>query len=98
MARYGYNTFLVVDCKSRKILLVTSSARKAHGMLQVGRRIEVWGCNQLVEKIHAKEKEPFPMKPYIDAERAYIGEKQKRAEEKNKRRRLDGKRTEFASK
>lgn len=86
MAKNVYNTFVVVNCKTRRIELVTSSARKANEYNRVGYRIEVWNCNALVERIRAREKEAFPMKPYIDAERAYIGEKQKRAEERNKRR------------
>lgn len=87
MAKACYNTFLVVNCKTRKVELVTSSARKAEAMRRTGYRIDVWNCNSLVEKIHAKEKERFPMAPYIQAERAFIGERQRRREERNSRRR-----------
>ena len=86
MSKACYNTFLVVNCKTRKVELVTSSARKAKSMLRTGWRIDVWNCNQIVEKIHAKEKEKNPMGPYVQAEREWIGEKQRRAEEKNRRR------------
>lgn len=94
MAKTVYNTFVVVNCKTRKIELVTSSARKANEWRKTGYKIEVWNCNMRVETIRAKEKERFPMKPYIEAEKAYIGEKQKRAEEKNKRRWMNGKTAE----
>ena len=36
----NYNTFIVVDCNSRKSILTTSSARKANGMLATGYRLE----------------------------------------------------------
>ena len=87
MSKANYNTFLVVNCKTRKVELVTSSARKAKSMLRTGWRIDVWNCNSLVEKIHANEKERFPMAPYIQAERAFIGERQRRREDRNSRRR-----------
>lgn len=94
MAKSGYNTFVVVNCRTRKVELVTSSARKANDRLKTGWRVEVWNCNQLVERIHAKEKERYPMQPYIDAERAFVGERQRRREDRNKKRRCpDGKRT-----
>lgn len=88
MARNGYNTFVVVNCRTRKIELVTSSARKANERLKTGWRVEVWNCNQLVERIHATEKgERFPMRPYIEAEREFIGERQRRREMRNSKRR-----------
>lgn len=87
MAKSGYNTFVVVNCKTRRVELVTSSARKAEAMRRTGYRIDVWNCNALVEKIHSKEKEKFPMAPYIQAERQFIGERQRRREERNSRRR-----------
>ena len=87
MAKSSYNTFVVVNCKTRKIELVTSSARKAEAMRRTGYRIDVWNCNALVERIHAKEKECFPMAPYIEAERAFIGERQRRREQRNSFRR-----------
>ena len=89
MAKYVYNTFVVMDCKKRKPVMVTSSARKAAELLEVGRRIEVWNANMLVEKIHAKEKrERYPMRPYIQAEKDHIAQKQKRAEMRNCTRRM----------
>jgi hypothetical protein len=94
MAKRVYNTFVVVNCKTRKIELVTSSARKANGLLKTGYRVEVWNCNERVEKIHAKEKERFPMGPYIEAEKEFIGDRQRRAEENNKRRWMNGKAAE----
>lgn len=76
MAKYCYNTFVVQDCKNRKVLLVTSSARKAVAMFQKGRCIEVWNCNLLVERITMKSKDARPMQIYIEAEKKYIGDKQ----------------------
>ena len=79
----NYNTFMVVDCRSRKSILTTSSARKSAKLLQTGYRIDVWNDNQIVETIYAKDR--TPMKPYIEAEKEYIRQKQARAEERNKR-------------
>lgn len=86
MAKANYNTFVVVDCKRRLNLEVTSSARKASSMMRTGVKIEVWNCNGLVETIHALEREANPMKPYINAEKEYIGKKQMRSEERNRQR------------
>ena len=74
--RQGYNTFVVMDCRLRKPVLVTSSARKARGLLEKGIRVEVWNGNALVERIYAAGKEQNPMRPYVDAEREYIARKQ----------------------
>ena len=82
----NYNTFIVVDCKSKKSILTTSSARKSAKLLQTGVRIDVWNNNQKVETVYASDRSP--MKPYIEAEREYIRQKQERAEARNKRRRL----------
>lgn len=85
----NYNTFVVIDCKTRKSILTTSSARKSSKLLQTGIRIEVWNGNTKVETIYEadrKRERGNPMKPYIDAEREYIRQKQARAEERNKRR------------
>ena len=79
----NYNTFIVVDCKSKKSILTTSSARKSAKLLQTGVRIDVWNNNEKVETVYAKDRSP--MKPYIEAEREYIRQKQARAEERNKR-------------
>lgn len=82
----NYNTFIVVDCKSKKSILTTSSARKSSRLLQTGYRIDVWNNNEKIETIYAKDR--TPMKPYIEAEKEYIRQKQTRAEERNKRRKL----------
>ena len=79
----NYNTFIVVDCKSRKSILTTSSARKSNRLLQNGFRIDIWNNNEKIETVYAKDR--TPMKPYIEAEREYIRQKQARAEERNKR-------------
>ena len=82
-----YNTFLVVDCNTRRPILITSSARKAYKELKTGIRIEVWNNNSLVERIYEADRANNPMSAYIRAEREYIGRKQAQAELRNKRRR-----------
>lgn len=51
----AYNTFVVVDCKKRTPILVTSSARKARGNLSVGYRVEVWSDNKKATVRHDKK-------------------------------------------
>lgn len=84
----NYNTFLVVDCNTRRPILTTSSARKARKELRTGVRVEVWNNNVLVERIYEadKRKEADPLAPYVDAEREYIRRKQEKAEARNRRR------------
>lgn len=86
MAKHCYNTFVVQECKSGRVLLVTSSARKAYKLFGKGRRVEVWNCNMRVERITTRCREGNPMEPYIDAEREYIREKQNRKTQRNNRR------------
>lgn len=84
MAKRCYNTFVVVDCKNGRNLIVTSSARKAEESLCIGRRIEVWNANEKVEVIYNRMyKEKNPMRPYIAMEKEYIRKKQQEAEQRN---------------
>ena len=83
-----YNTFVVYNCKGRKNLLVTSSARKAGAELHVGIKIEVWNENTFVEKIYFKTRNKLGK--YINEEKQYIAMKQAKAEQRNKRRRGHG--------
>lgn len=87
----NYNTFVVVDCKSRVPVLTTSSARKANSLLKTGIRVEVWNGNAIVEKIYEadKRRERSPLLPYIEAEREYIRQKQLKAEQRNARKRAN---------
>lgn len=78
----NYNTFIVVDCNSRKSILTTSSARKSNKLLAKGFRIDVWNDNTKICTVY--EKTRHLMKPYIQAEKEYIGRKQLRAEARNK--------------
>lgn len=88
-----YNTFVVCDCKKRKVLLVSSSARKAAKMLQKGKRIDVWNENRLIEGIYSRQS--FEMQKYISLEKQYIAKKQRRAEKNGlKKVRTYGERTE----
>lgn len=86
----NYNTFVVVNCNTRKPILTTSSARKANSELTVGVRVEVWNDNTRIEVIHEydKRREKYPLAPYIQQEREYIRMKQERAEQRNKKRKL----------
>ena len=81
----NYNTFVVVECKDRRTVLVTSSARKASRLLQTGIRIEVWSNNSFVEVFYERDRrgQGNPLRPYIEKERDYIREKQARAEKRN---------------
>lgn len=85
-----YNTFVVVDCKARKPILVTSSARKAWHALCFGFRVEVWNGNELCRTIYAREAKPGyePMKPYLVDERQYVKDRQAKAEARNRKRRF----------
>lgn len=83
-----YNTFIAVDCNTRKPILTTSSARKAKKALCKGVRVEVWNNNALVMRIYDADtrKDTDPFAPYIQSEREYIGRKQAMAEQRNRRR------------
>ena len=74
----NYNTFIVVDCKTRKTILATSSARKANGLLKTGTRVEVWNSNKKVETIYERDKrqKANPIVSYIEMEAEYIRKKQ----------------------
>lgn len=79
-----YNTFLVLTTKGQP-LLVTSSARKAARLLQPGVRVEVWSENAKLETIYARTRALLGR--YVTAEKDYIRDKQKAAEERNRQRR-----------
>lgn len=85
----NYNTFVVIDCNSRKTILTTSSARKADRELRKGTRIEVWNGNELVIRIYDadRKKAVYPFMSYIKAEKEYIRQKQAKAEKRNRMRR-----------
>lgn len=76
----NYNTFVVVNCNTRKPILTTSSARKANEELTVGVRVEVWNSNARIEVIHEcdKRREKYPLAPYIQQEREYIRKSKKK--------------------
>lgn len=77
------NTFAVVDCKYRKNVFVTNSARKAKEKLYIGLKIEVWSGNgTLCETIYFRNINKICK--YIRLEKEYIGKKQAKAERKNK--------------
>lgn len=83
-----YNTFLVLTTKG-KPLLVTSSARKARGLLRTGVRVEVWSANEKATTIYHRTREKLG--EYIVTEREYIRAKQEAAERRNKKRRKKAK-------
>lgn len=73
----NYNTFSLVDTKARKILLITSSARKCKRAFEKGHRIEVWNANKCIEVIYSRNINDFGK--YISIEKQYIAEKQRKA-------------------
>ena len=82
----NYNTFLVVDCNTRRPILTTSSARKARKELRTGVRVEVWNNNILVQRIYEADtrKGVDPFAVYVSLEREYIKKKQAKAEARNR--------------
>jgi hypothetical protein len=81
------NVFVVIDCKKRKPILATPSARKATGTLKnvkSGLRVEVWDDHACVTIAYPKNL--YKLDPYVQLEKQYIGRKQKQAEKRNKRR------------
>lgn len=82
------NMFAVYDCKKRKNILITPSARKAKYELHTGIKIEVWTDNVYIETIYARTSRN--MNKYISLQKQYIGKKQAKAEQRNKRRKNHG--------
>lgn len=80
----AYNSFVVIDCKKRKTILCTQSARKASAMLEKGRRIEIWNDGAIIKKVYSKN--PESMTPYVRDEKDHIRQKQKNHEQRNQRR------------
>lgn len=80
----NYNTFALIDTKTKKILLITSSARKSKREFVKGYRIEVWNSNSLLDVIYNRN--IGDIDKYIKAEKEYIARKQRKAEARNKRR------------
>lgn len=81
----NYNTFNLIDTKTRKTILTTSSARKCKREMQTGRRVDVWNGNELVETIYAKNIDD--LNKYVRMEKEYIAQKQAQATLRNQRRR-----------
>lgn len=82
------SVFVVVDCKKRRPVLATPSARKAGKLMRTvksGLRLEIW--NEDVKAAIAYPKNLRDLDPYIQLEKQYIGRKQKRAEDRNRYRR-----------
>lgn len=86
----NYNTFCLIDTKTRKILLITSSARKCKKAFSKGYRIEVWNKNALIKTIYNKNLTEID--EYIKLEKNYIAEKQRKAEIRNQKRKQKRKR------
>lgn len=82
----NYNTFNLVNTKSQKTLLTTSSARKCKKEFIKGYRIDVWNGNKLIEVIYNRNIEDI--NKYVRLEKEYIARKQKLATERNRRRKL----------
>lgn len=84
----NYNTFIIYDCKRRKNVLVTSSARKAKNTIYVGSKIEVWNGNVLIEIIYKRTIDKI--NKYISLEKQYIASKQTKAALRNENKRRKG--------
>lgn len=82
----NYNTFALINCKKRKVILVTSSARKAKKLLNKGFKIEVWNNNALKELIYSRNSSD--LKKYIILEKEYIRNKQSLKEHRNHKEQL----------
>lgn len=80
----NYNTFILIDTKSRKIILTTSSARKVKKEFIKGHRVDVWNSNRLIHKIYSKNIND--LNKYVSAEKEFIANKQRKAEMRNKKR------------
>ncbi len=78
----NYNTFSLIDTKARKTILITSSARKCKKAFSKGRKIEVWNSNSCIEVIYNRN--IAEIEKYIDREKQYIAQKQRKAEARNK--------------
>lgn len=82
----NYNTFNLVDTKTKKTILTTSSARKCKKEMKKGHRIDVWNGNEKVDVIYNRNIDAI--NAYVRLEKEYIARKQKKAEERNKKRKL----------
>lgn len=80
----NYNTFQLVNTKSRKTIITTSSARKCKRAFEKGHRIDVWNGNILTETIYAKNLNDIDK--YVRMEKEYIARKQALATERNQKR------------
>ena len=80
----NYNTFQLVDTKSRKTIITTSSARKCKRTFEKGHRIDVWNGNVRTEVIYAKNL--CDIDKYVRLEKEYIAKKQAVATARNQKR------------
>jgi hypothetical protein len=78
------NVFVTIDCKQRKVVLTTLSARKAQSVIRKGLKVEIWIDNIHFDTVYSNQIKKF--QSFILQEKQYIGRKQRLAEEKNKRR------------
>lgn len=79
------NTFVVIDCKKRKNVLTTHSARKAKGGFYIGAKIEVWHDGQCVEVIYSRSIEKI--NKYVSMQKQHIAEMQmKKTKQRSNRR------------
>ena len=72
----NYNTFVLINTRTRRPELVTSSPSKVRKTLAPGLRCEVWNNNHLFETIYSKTK--ILLLPYLEAEKEYHRMKQNR--------------------
>ena len=72
------NAFVVIDCKQRKVVLTTLSARKAECVLRKGLKVEIWIDNIHFDTVYSKQADKF--KPFTLQEKQYIGSRGKEQE------------------
>ena len=76
------NTFAVIDCKDRKNVLITQSARKAKDRFYIGAKIEVWNNGIHVETIYFST--IGKINKYVSLQKQYIGKKQAKLNKEKK--------------
>lgn len=80
----NYNTFNLIDTKTRKTIFTTSSARKCKRAFVKGYRIDVWNGNVLTDVIYNRNIEDI--NKYVRLEKEHIARKQEHAALRNQRR------------
>jgi len=73
----------LINTKTRKTIITTSSARKCKRAFEKGMRIDIWNGNALAEVIYARNIDAIDK--YVRLEKEYIARKQAKATLRNQR-------------